>query len=71
MFVAAPETAPTADSVVALVPEPGPAVEPESAPAVEPEPALPANGPRFCMACGTPTNPGDVFCGSCGARLSM
>lgn len=83
VLVAAPETAPAADSVAALVPEPAPAVEPESAPAVEPEsavpsvpvaepePALPANGPRFCMACGTPTNPGDVFCGSCGARLSM
>ena len=75
VLVAAPETVPTADSVAALVSEPAPAVEPESAvpsePVAEPEPALPANGPRFCMACGTPTNPGDVFCGSCGARLSM
>ena len=72
-----PTPEPTAEPVTA--PEPAPVPEPVAGqvlvaapePAPVPEPALQANGPRFCMACGTPTNPGDVFCGSCGARLSM
>lgn len=55
--------------------------EPPPRPAAEPAPSTfgelfgsrrrpaPTRPGRFCTRCGTATEPGDVFCGACGAAL--
>ena len=41
---------------------------PAAKPAVSPAPAA-SPTPAFCRKCGTKTEPGDVYCVECGAKL--
>lgn len=73
------ELAAQPEAEVAPAPNPKESSEPEVAPA--PDPEAPSESEvadsadddgyrRFCERCGAPTNPGDLFCGSCGTRLA-
>lgn len=44
--------------------------EPSTVPTQVAEPATPGGGARHCGACGTVLDPGAIFCGSCGARVT-
>ncbi len=67
---AAPAPAP-APVPPAPAPEPAPAPAAAPAPAPAPEPAPePAPASATCPQCGAPVSAGDVFCGTCGFKLS-
>lgn len=67
----------------AAAPVPEPVAEPAPQPEIQPEPvAEPAPMPdrqqaqplrpgeyKFCIYCGSPLEPGDIFCSNCGRRL--
>ena len=67
----------------AAAPVPEPVAEPAPQPEIQPEPvAEPAPMPdrqqaqplrpgeyKFCIYCGSPLEPGDIFCSNCGRRM--
>ena len=64
-------------AAAAPVPEPAPQPEIQPAPRWEPAPMpdrqqaqpLRSGEYKFCIYCGSPLEPGDIFCSNCGRRL--
>ncbi len=71
------EPAPQPEIQPAPVPEPAPQPEIQPAPRWEPAPMpdrqqaqpLRPGEYKFCIYCGSPLEPGDIFCSNCGRRL--
>ena len=71
------QPAPQTEIQPAPVPEPAPQPEIQPAPRWEPAPMpdrqqaqpLRPGEYKFCIYCGSPLEPGDIFCSNCGRRL--
>ena len=67
---AEPQPAPAAEAHFGPQSAPAPEVRPEPQPMPQPRPVQPKPIPhKFCIYCGSPLQPGDVFCSNCGKKI--